>query len=188
MAAWKLPLSLILAVLIGTVGLADDDHGDDDAEEPIEPWVKQVASEMETIRPSKTDRDNLEKQLELDIELLSVTCDLSAGQKNKLRFAGRMEIKRLFDQIESGVRRVCQQKTLPACRLAFQDVAPLLNVAKSNSTIQMFLKDSLVHKVATTVLSPEQLQKFRAAIEAHRQIDPQDGGLGLDRRKLIPPP
>lgn len=182
MAAWKLPLSLILAVLIGTVGLADDDQNDDDAEELIDPVVQKAASQIEQIRPSKVQRANFERQLELQIQILSLACDLSVSQKEKLKLAGQMEIQRLFAQIESGLTHAVQQKTFIAMKLAVRDLVPLLNAARSESTTYAFREGSFVHKVAASVLSPEQLQNYRAAMDT-------DGSLRrTDRRELIPSP
>src|SRR5262249_23130027 len=142
-----------------------DDRSDEDAEElvnaPIAAWKHEVLARIKEVRPKQSHRDIIESRVDQKIQELSRSCELSAVQTEKLKLAGRMEIKWQFDQIESGIRRLAQQTTPEEVNRVYEEVSPFLTAARRESINHAFRHDSFVHKVANSILSPEQLSQYR---------------------------
>jgi hypothetical protein len=132
----------------------------------------------------------LDSALLLRIETVDRVCRITEVQKNKLRLAGRGDIKRFFDKVEALKRKFQQGQNDPNANI-WQEIQPLTIELNDG----LFGDDSLYAKTIGRTLSPEQAARFqiqeseRAAVRYHATIDwfisHLDKGLGMteDQRR-----
>jgi hypothetical protein len=132
----------------------------------------------------------LDSALLLRIEAVDRVCRITEVQKNKLRLAGRGDIKRFFDKVEALKRKFQQGQNDPNANI-WQEIQPLTIELNAG----LFGDDSIYAKTIGRTLSPEQAARFqrqeseRAAVRYHATIDwfisHLDKGLGMteDQRR-----
>ena len=138
-------------------------------------------------------RNKLDSSLLLRIEDLARTCNITEAQKNKLRLAGRGDIKRFYDQVEVIKRKFQQTQNDPNMNI-WQEIQPL----QIELNTGLFGDDSLYAKTIRRTLSPEQSARFeslsreRMAIRFRATVEwfvtHLDKGLGLtddDRQRFV---
>jgi hypothetical protein len=137
-------------------------------------------------------RNKLDSSLVLRIQDLERTCNITEGQKNKLRLAGRGDIKRFFDKVEA-IRRKFQQGQNDPNNI-WQEIQPLTIELNSG----LFGDDSLYGKTIRRTLSPDQTARFESLARERKAlrfratvewfVTHLDKGLGLtddDRRRFV---
>jgi hypothetical protein len=110
-------------------------------------------------------RRRLDAQLALQVEDLDRACTLTDAQKQKLRLAGRGDIKRFFDRCET-VKQKFQAAHQDGQRLqeVWQDISPLQVTLQAG----LFQDDSLLYKALANTLTAEQLTRYDALVRERR--------------------
>ena len=93
----------------------------------------------------------------LRIDDLERTCGITEAQKNKLRLAGRGDIKRFFDKVEALKRKFQQGQNDPNANI-WQEIQPL----QVELNAGLFGDDSIYAKTIRRTLSPEQAARFES--------------------------
>jgi hypothetical protein len=102
-------------------------------------------------------RNKLDLSLLLRIDDLERTCGISEAQKQKLRLAGRGDIKRFFDKVEEVKRKFQQGKNAPNANI-WQEIQPL----QVELNTGLFGDDSLYAKTIRRTLSHDQAVRFES--------------------------
>ena len=105
------------------------------------------------------------ERLELELDWIEASCKIDAAQRNKLRIAGRGDIKRFFDRMSDLKRRYRQVKGKPAELARLQQA---LSAIKRGTSDNLFGETSLFCKTLLAVLSSEQLVLHARAREDAR--------------------
>ena len=129
-------------------------------------------------------RNKLDSSLLLRISDLERTCGITELQKNKLRLAGRGDIKRFFDKVEELKRKFQHGQNNPNANI-WQEIQPL----QVELNTGLFGDDSLYAKTIRRTLNQEQAARFesvsheRASFRFRATVDwfvvHLDKGLGL---------
>jgi hypothetical protein len=102
-------------------------------------------------------RTKLDSSLLLRIDDLDRVCRLSEAQKNKLRLAGRGDIKRFFDRVEALKRKFQQAQNDPNNNI-WQEIQPL----QVELNAGLFGDESIYTKTIRRTLSPDQETRFES--------------------------
>ena len=108
-------------------------------------------------------RSKLDSSLLVRIEDLERVCGITEAQKNKLRLAGRGDIKRFFDKVEALKRKFQQGQNDPNTNI-WQEIQPL----QVELNTGLFGDDSLYAKTIRRTLSPEQAARFESLARERR--------------------
>lgn len=105
-------------------------------------------------------RSRLESFLTIKIEAIDRACGLTEAQKNKLRLAGKGDIKRLWDRVEEKKRKYLnvphdQEKI----NEIVQDLQPLRTIASG----EPFTEGTFFAKTLHSMLTGDQLARFESA-------------------------
>jgi hypothetical protein len=163
---------LLLGVLIASVGgnrsaqAQDDDVVEDDNPRPVNAVAAaflpqaQNFDQMEQwvfgrLGGSAGARNKLDSLLLVRIQDLDRVCGISEAQKNKLRVAGRGDIKRFFDRVE-GLKRKFQQGQNDPNTNIWQEIQPL----QVELNAGLFGDDSIYAKTIKRTLNPDQTARF----------------------------
>lgn len=112
-------------------------------------------------------RDKLNLLLIVRVDDIDRVAGLKPDQSQKLRLAGQMDVKRLFDQLDAARRqfdleRVDPQKSLQARR----NLQPFRRLVSD----QVFEKGSLFDKMARTLLTDEQRAPYQRQLQERREF------------------
>ena len=102
-------------------------------------------------------RTKLDSSLLLRIDDLDRVCKITEAQKNKLRLAGRGDIKRFFDKVEVLKRKFQQGQNDPNANI-WQEIQPL----QVELNAGLFGDDSIYAKTIRRTLSPDQEARFES--------------------------
>ncbi len=102
-------------------------------------------------------RNKLDSSLLVRIQDLERECGLTEAQKQKLRLAGRGDIKRFFDRVQALKRKFQQGQNDPNTNI-WQEIQPL----QVELNTGLFGDDSLYAKTIRRTLSPDQAARFES--------------------------
>jgi hypothetical protein len=112
-------------------------------------------------------RARLDSQLTMRLDELTVSCELTEAQRQKLQLAGRGDIKRFFDRVEE-LRRKFQTVRTDQNRIGeiVQAMQPLQMTLRAG----VFNENSLFAKAVRTTLSSEQSQRSESSERERRRF------------------
>jgi len=160
---------------VGNVAFAQDD--DDFEPVPMQPVVPQatfVVTEVQLDqwvfgggRNAAWARDRLDTQLTLRIDEIDQACGVTEDQRQKLRLAGRGDIKRFFNKIEEK-RRAFQSVAHDRAKIGavFQELQPLQIAFNAG----LFGENSLFAKTLVKTLDADQARRYETALRERRQF------------------
>jgi hypothetical protein len=171
----RLFLSLILtATVLGFVGSAQIARGqeEDELEKPAaeEP---QLLSDDNIYQWAFGNGENaakvhtrLDLLLSLRVEYLEQICGITEGQKKKLQLAGRGDIKRVFDRVETSRTTLKSSKDNEERNQIIRELSNLQGSLQNT----FFERESLFSKTLKRILNQEQLAKYEAAQRETRRL------------------
>lgn len=115
----------------------------------------------------KSARDKFDLALNTRIRELEQACSLTPQQMEKLRLAGRVEIERLFGQIESRRRKFHREHQNPIQADVVQEIEMFRSLVSLPNN-RVFRENSLLDKVALTTLTDEQRRSYEAELRQGR--------------------
>jgi hypothetical protein len=117
-------------------------------------------------------RRRLDAQLAAQIRDVDRECTLTEAQKQKLRLAGRGDIKRFFDRYEDAERQFqSASQDRQNLEKVLRDIRPLqmtLHASSQDLQTGLFHEDSLLVKALPNTLTAEQLARYDAAVRKRR--------------------
>ncbi len=124
--------------------------------EVFDQWVFNGTNAQET-------RNRMNSLLTMRISDIDRVSPLSQDQSQKLQLAGKLDIKRLFDQVEAGRRRfeVSNRANQGNAALIHRDVQPLRQLLAKEA----FTEGSVFDKAVRGLLSSDQLPQYRKLLD-----------------------
>lgn len=159
-----------------TVKVAEEDE---DADDPDEPVVRGAVVREAALNPEVFDQwlyprgngkstlEDLESQLTMRITEIDLLCQLSLPQLQKLRLAGRTDIKRLQNRIDTARRQFDEKRHDQKNAGQLHQMLQPLRMELSSG---MFGDQSLFAKVVPTTLTPAQLPRYEQSVVERQQF------------------
>jgi hypothetical protein len=158
MGAGRLAISLLFLLGLTNICLAQADFQID--RQTVEAWIFQGQN------TAVSSREAMEAQIQLKIDSIRNSIDLSDDQVAQLTLAGQGDIKRFFDQITLLCDQIARMDTnRQTAQEAYALVAPL----QQKLVAGLFDEDSLMHKVLRGSLSKAQLEELDHSMRRRRE-------------------
>jgi hypothetical protein len=162
---WLLALILVAAPPGAASARGEDPGGRDDEPEAA---AKAPATDAPVFAVERgATREAWAARLSTEVARIDQVCRLSAAQKKKLELAGRGDIKRAFDRVDEAGRGLRAAKRVAGAAKAGE--AELAEVQRQFAQ-GLFRDGSLFAKTIPSVLSADQLARYRADRVARRRF------------------
>lgn len=157
-AKWLWIVGAVIAVLvaIGRVGYCQEDDGNAAHRISWNILEKQIFGDS---GDAAAGREQLEKLMAHRLEGVDRTCSLSALQAEKLRLAGRGDVKRFFDRVD----QLRQTARGGLDRAAYREACLEAATLRRNYRSAFTGSSSLLAKAIKRNLTPEQFAKYRGS-------------------------